>query len=198
MLTKAAPKSTMHATGHALRPNICYPKARVMNTLLSVAMLVASISATSVVCQAQVYSSYLPAPHRADEVTLMTFNYSSGPYNTSVEWFVSTNKLIKQFRWDGLSAEVPLSARKACVLALPHVRERISGIQSWSVESVVMERLSLHDCDLFPNVWFYKITFAPRALEDRERADYQTNFCAATQIVLLDGTVLPQTLQKRK
>jgi len=169
-----------------------------MKTLLKAAMVSASIFTMGAVCQAQVYSSFSPGPHRADEIQLWGCSYESGSYSSYAEWYISTNTLAKQVHWDGLSTEVPLSTRKACALALPHVREAIPTIQSWSVDSVLIRRLSMDYIDLFPDVWYYQIIFTPSAPEDRIRADYQANYCAATQIVLMDGTVLPQTVQKKK
>jgi hypothetical protein len=196
-----APSSLSAAVAYLRR----YPKGRLMKTLLNAVILATSIVAAGVVCQAQVYSingvspdSFLPAPHRADEIKLWSCTYGSGPQAQSVEWYFSTNALAKQVRWDGFSAEVPMSARRACALALPRVRERLPGVRSWSVESVLLRKPYLGELDLFPEVWYYQITFIPRASEDRGRKDYQADYYAATQIVLLDGTVVPQTVLKKK
>jgi hypothetical protein len=178
-----------------------------MKNLLYGAILTVSIVAGGVICQAQsnVYSingvsldSFLPAPHRPDEVKIGSCTYGSGAQGSRVEWYVSTNALAKQPRWDGLSAEIPLSARKACALALPHVRERLPHLKSWSVESVLLRRPYLDLRDVFEDVWWYEIHFTPSAPEGRARAEYQAAYYAATQIVLLDGTVVPQTVLKKK
>jgi hypothetical protein len=184
-----------------------YPRIRVMKDLLCRAMLSASMLTGGAICQAQsnVYSingiawdTFLPAPHRPDEIEIWSYTYGSGAEASRVEWYVSTNTLAKQPRWDGLSAEVPLSARKACALALLRVRERLPRIQLWTVESVLLRKPYLSGRDAFPDVWWYEITFAPHASEDRSRADYQAGYLATTQLVLLDGTVVPQTALKRK
>jgi len=168
--------------------------------ILTASMLVAGMS-----CQAQVYSvngvspySFLPAPHRPDEIKIWGCSYQSGDQASCVEWYVSTNALAKQPRWDGLTAVVPFSARKACALALPHVLERFPHVKSWSVESVLLRKPYLGELDVYPDVWWYEITFKPRAAEDRAQKEYQAGYCAATQIVLLDGTVVPQTVLKKK
>ena len=111
-----------------------------------------------------------------------------------VEWYVSTNALAKQPRWDGLSVEVPLSARKACTLALASVRKRLPQVQVWSVESVLLHKPYSGERD----VWCYQITFTPGGLDARARKEYQAGYYAVTQIVLFDGTVVPQTVLKRK
>ena len=177
-------------------------KNQLCRTILTASLLVAGV----IRCQSQnVYSingvsadSFLPAPHRPDEIKIWGCNYSSGPQTSSVEWYVSTNALAKQPRWDGLTAEVPFSARKACALALPHVRERLPEIQSWSVDSVLLRKPYLGAVELYPDVWWYEITFKPRAPEDEGQKAYQAGYCAATQIVLLDGTVVPQTVLKKR
>jgi hypothetical protein len=186
---------------------IRYPKVRVMKNLIYRAMFTASTLAAGVLCQAQsnVFSingvspaSFLPAPHRPDEIKIWGCSYELGHQASSVEWYVSTNALAKQPRWDALSSEVPLSARKACSLALPHVRERLPHVQAWSVDSVLLRKPFLGESEVYPDVWWYEITFKPRGPKDRAQREYQAGYCAATQIVLLDGTVVPQTVLKKK
>jgi hypothetical protein len=192
--------------GAAIGELIHYPQIRVMKDLLYRAILAASLLAASVGCQGQnVYSingisedSFLPAPHRPGEVKLASCTYGSGAQGARVEWYVSTNALAKQPHWNSLSAEVPLSPRKACVLALPHVRERLPHVQSWSVESILLRKPYLDLIGAFPDVWWYEITFTPSAPADRAGMDYRVGYYAATQIVLLDGTVVPQTTLKKK
>ena len=205
-LPKTHPPTLTFLTTPNMRPIIGYPQIRVMKSLFCRAILAASLLAASVVCQGQhVYSingisedSFLPAKHRPNEIKLASCTYGSGAQGARVEWYVSTNALAKQPHWNSLSAEVPLSPRKACVLALPHVRERLPHVQSWSVESILLRKPYLDLIGAFPDVWWYEITFTPSAPADRAGMDYRVGYYAATQIVLLDGTVVPQTTLKKK
>ncbi len=182
------------------------PKHRAMKSLLHAATLTIAILATGLACRAQnVYSingvvegTFLAAKHRPDEIAIWGCRDGSGAQASRVEWYVSTNALAKQPRWDGLSAEVPLSARKACALALPLVRERLPHVRSWAVESILLRKPYLGEPEVYPDVWYYEIHFKPRSPQDPAEKEYDTRHCAATQIVLLDGTVLPQTVLKRK
>jgi hypothetical protein len=167
-------------------------------------ILTAAVLAARVASQAaNVYSlnglsadSFLLAPHRPDEIKLTSYGYQAGPQSSFVEWYVSTNALARQPRWDGLSAEAPLSVRKACVLALPSVREHFPEVRSWSVKSLTL--CHPYPGDAYPDVWYYEITFTPRDPESRSRIERQASFCATQQIVLLDGTVVPLTILKKK
>src|SRR5947199_3383628 len=108
-----------------------------MKNLLYGAMLTAAIVAGDVICQAQsnLYtiglssSTFVPAAHGADEILVGCYSYEAKDRSSRVEWYVSTNALAKQPRWDGLSAECPLSLRKACALALEHIRQRFPTVQ---------------------------------------------------------------------
>lgn len=178
---------------------------KAVRNLLYRVILTAYILAAGMICQAQVYSingispnSFLPATHRPDEIKIWGCSYDMGTNASMAEWDVSTNALAKQPHWDGVTAEVPLSARKACALALSSVRKRFPHVESWLVESVLLRRPGLDEIDVYPDVWWYEITFRPRGADDRAEEEYQAGYCAATQIVLLDGTVVPQTVLKKK
>jgi hypothetical protein len=183
-----------------------YPKLRAMKSLFHAATLTTAILAAGVACRAQnVYSingvvegTFLAAQHRPDEIPIWGCSDGSGAQASRVEWYVSTNALAKQPRWDGLSAEAPLSARKACALALPLVREHLPHVKSWAVESILLRKPYLGEPEAYPDVWYYEIHFRPSAPQDPTKKEYDTRQCAATQIVLLDGTVVPQTVLKRK
>jgi hypothetical protein len=186
--------------------NHSYPKLRAMKSLFHAGTLTTAILAAGVACRAQnVYSingvvegTFLAAQHRPDEIAIWGCRDGSGAQASRVEWYVSTNALAKQPRWDGLSAEVPLSARKACGLALPLVRERLPRVKSWAVESILLRKPYVGEPEVYPDVWYYEIHFKPSASRDPAKKEYDTRHCGATQIVLLDGTVVPQTVLKRK
>lgn len=178
-----------------------------MKNLLCLAILPIAALGAGLICQAQsnVYSiggmspdSFLPAVHRPDEIKLWNSAYGSGLQTSCVEWYVSTNLLAKQPHWDGLSTEVPLSARKACALSLPYVRKAFPRTKSWSVEEVILRKPYLGVSDAYPDVWWYQVTFRPSASEDRDSKDFQRGYYAGIQIVLLDGTVVPQTVLQKK
>jgi hypothetical protein len=111
----------------------------------------------------------------------------------SVEWYVSTNVLASQPKWDGLSQELPMSARRACEIALPHVREKFPQVQSWVVDRVNLR--NLFDGEgvgtySFPNVWCYQIAFSPSDPDQKAKIEKDGLGYAMTQTVLLDGTVV--------
>jgi hypothetical protein len=178
-----------------------------MKNLLHRAVFVVSVVAAAAICQAQsnVYSinglvlgSFLPAPHRSGEVMVSSYTYSeAGSASARAEWYVSTNTLAKQPRWDGFSVEYPLSLRKACALAVQHARERFPEVQSWSLKSACLRNPYPDDGRAYPDVWCYEITLTPRDPEVRTRIEGQTTF-GGMQTVLLDGTVVPVTVLKKK
>src|SRR5205809_7034525 len=110
-----------------------------MNSGFAAIMTIAAIAARVMICQAQsnVYSlglsssSFIPAPHRPDEVMLGNYNFEAAARSSRVEWYVSTNALAKQPRWDGVSSESPLSIEKASALAPKHVRAPFPAVPSW-------------------------------------------------------------------
>jgi hypothetical protein len=69
-------------------------------------ILGAAVVAACMTCQSQVYSQngFAPLPHQPDEICLMT---SSSGTNIYIEWYISTNILAQQPRWDGFSTEAP-------------------------------------------------------------------------------------------
>jgi len=174
-----------------------------MKNHLSKVVLAAAIVAARVICQAQVYSvggsgSFVPAPHRADEIKVTSYSYTAVDQSSLAEWYVSTNILARQPRWDGFSIETPLSIQKACALALSHVREHFPEIQSWSVKTVRMFNPYPDEGNAYPDVWCYEITLTPRDPQVRAQVEHQASIFATMQIVLLDGTVVPPTVLKKK
>jgi hypothetical protein len=123
---------------------------------------------------------------------------SAGSSESFVEWYVSTNALLKQPLWDGFSTEIPLSAKKACDLALPRVRDQVPQVRAWGVEHIFLRNLFSGGASghmySYPNVWCYQITFMPSDPVERESIKKQPTGYAMTQIVLLDGTVVPPTV----
>jgi len=135
------------------------------------------------------------APSRPAQVRVGTYTRTISA-STEVAWYVSTNLLARQPRWDGLSTEAPIGVREACTLALSHVREQIRDVESWSVESV---NLRHPDPDKsFSDVWCYEIAFTPRDPELWARVERQPGGFAMTQIVLFDGTVVPPVVLKKE
>jgi len=120
--------------------------------------------------------------------------FIGGVHSTSAEWFVSTNILSTQAKWDGFTTEPPLSIRRACEIALAPVREKIPTVRKWLVAKTDLRNLfdgSGPNTFSFPNVWCYQITFTPTDLNERAKMEEDGLQYAATQIVLLDGTVVP-------
>lgn len=172
--------------------------------------------AARVICQAHtnVYSTNIPSfaerngltnsrfvqrevhvPHQADEVSLSSYTSYDGSNSWGAAWFVTTNTLAKQPRWDGISSEAPLSSHKACALAVRHVRDQFPEIKSWSVESIELRHPYLDQIHPSPDVWIYAITFKPRA--PAVLIESSTN-CCLSQFVLLDGTVVPPRFTKQE
>lgn len=117
-----------------------------------------------------------------------------------VAWYVSTNVLAMQPRWDGLSAKAPLTIDRACELAFVPVRNYFPYITNWVVDNMFLFNLSDTSFEGFSerpnwssNVWYYSITFKPTALIDREKVKASGFKCVLTQVVLPDGSVVPQT-----
>jgi hypothetical protein len=138
-----------------------------------------------------------PAPHQADEIRLNSYSHQVGSNTSCMEWYVSTNTLAKQPRWDGFSGEAPLSARAACVLALSAIRTQFPKVGPWSVESVQLRKPHPDRDNPYPDVWCYEVTLCPRDPEARERFDNDAATCPM-QIVLLDGTVLTPRATKNE
>lgn len=182
-----------------------------MKNPLPKGILSAAVVAARVICQGQsnVYSVSIPsfaerhglksphpaqrtfpAPHQADEIRVASYSHGGGSVSSCTEWYVSTNSLASQPRWDGFSTEAPLSTRKACMLALRNISARYPEIGAWKVESVSLRNPYPDQSRPYPDVWCYEITFAPRDPELRKRLEQDATTCPM-QIVLLDGTVLP-------
>jgi hypothetical protein len=147
-----------------------------MKTLLHRTMLAAAFVAARLICHAQsnVYSfgssldSFIPAPHRPYEIMVGCHSYEAKERSSRVEWYISTNALATQPRWDGLSSECPLSPQKACTLALKHVRRGFPTVQLWSLQSAQL-RSPYYDDRRAPEIWCYQIILTPRDPKDRAR-----------------------------
>jgi hypothetical protein len=131
----------------------------------------------------------LPAPHKADELRVASYSHGVGSVSSCTEWYVSTNDLAKQPRWDGFSKEIPLSIGKACALALAHISAQFPEIKSWSVESVSLRNPHPDRVKSYPDIWCYEIIFMPRDPELRKRFEDNATTCPM-QLVLLDGTIV--------
>lgn len=182
------------------------------NRFAKVLLPAAVIAASLLRCRAQqVYSiggmsgSFAPAPHGPDEIRVTSCSCAASNETSCVEWYVSTNLLARQPHWDGFSAEAPLSVRKACALALRPVRKRFPEVQSWSVKSIRMFNPYIDGHLDSPDeekanqdIWCYEIVLTPRDPQVRESLEQQVSAIAEMQIVLLDGTVVPPRLLKKK
>ena len=162
-------------------------------------ILGAAAIAASLTCQSGVYSiGPPPLPHQPDEICLMT---STSGTNTCTEWYISTNILDQQPRWDGFSTEAPLSTRQACDLALKHAATEHPDVLSWAVDEVWLSHPpSNHEAIWTSNVWYYSITLKPRdaKFQDHFGTDCTLPKFSCLQMVLLDGTVVPPKTGKRK
>jgi hypothetical protein len=114
---------------------------------------------------------------------------------SGAEWRVERAVLDRQPRWDGFSSDPPLSVQRACALAFPDVQRRFPELRDWAVHSVHLRNLLVadHPPELFsfPNVWAYEVTFKPKDLTAKERLERDYGDHLLTQVVLLDGTVVP-------
>ena len=164
-----------------------------MKRPLSKGLLTSAALAARMMCQAGVYNQYL-APHLPDEVRVQNYHWGYGTNVSIMEYYVSTNALTSQPRWDGLSIEAPLSPRAACALALAHVRKLVPEVQKWSIESV---NLRQPDSESYPDVWCYDITLEPKDRELKKKL-LDRGCTSFYQMVLFDGTVvLPRAANQK-
>jgi len=123
-----------------------------------------------------------------------------GQWPSFVEWYVTTNVLAGQPRWDGFSKDAPLSPRRACEIALPSVRKEVPQVRVWLVDNIYTRNLFHGGGAImysYPNVWCYQITFIPSDPDERAKSSNDGLEFAMTQIVLMDGTlVTPTVIQK--
>jgi len=165
-----------------------------MKKSLHAGILSAAALAACMTCQGQVYSNgHVPIPHQPDEICL--WSYSCGT-NFYTEWYVSTNTLAQQPRWDGFSAEVPVSVRQACALALKQSAKEHPDVKSWAVDSISLQNPpALYGAMWWhSNVWYYSVTLKPLDAKFQEQIlGNNTTFpqFSSMQMVLLDGTVVP-------
>jgi hypothetical protein len=168
-----------------------------MARTVSPVILSATMLAARVICQAQVYSqNTIPVPHQADEISLQTYCASSNNTVTlSAAWYVSTNVLAKQPRWDDLTMEVPLSAHQACGVALTNLANRFPAIKSWAVETVWLQHYCADQVVPRGQAWYYRIEFSSQDPKRHNEFDHDFDVYLI-QIVLLDGTVVPPRVVK--
>jgi len=111
------------------------------------------------------------------------------------EWHVERAVLDRQPQWDVLLSDPPLTVHRACALAFPDVQRRFPDVRDWVVDYVILRNLLVAQYPAhlysFPNVWAYEVTFKPKDLTAKERLERDFGDHALTQIVLLDGTVVP-------
>lgn len=152
-------------------------------------ILSTAVLAARVICQAQVYSQYsLPVPHQADEINLETYGAASNDHVTlSAAWYVSTNVLAKQPRWDGISMELPLGVRQACGLALTNLASHFPAKKSWSIETVELRHCCADQVVPRDQAWYYRIGFSTKDPKSQEEVDHDFDVYL-TQFVLFDGT----------
>ena len=132
-----------------------------------------------------------------DEVVIYSVVASPGGHFTVVEWRVSRDTLEKQPRWDGFSSEAPLSAAKACTLALPRVKQRFPEVKEWSIASVNLANLlRMPGYNSYPDIWCYRIHFTPKGKDSEARHSFteKDELFSCNQVVLLDGTVVSSTI----
>ena len=171
-------------------------------------VLSASALAAQVTCCAGVYgpplicTSYpwptstvapMPIPYTADEVKIASSARIWGTTNSLTEWYVSTNVLLRQPKWNVATEAVPLTESKACLLAEGAVSCQYPKISGWKIGAMRRTTASWTGPDTNPTLWVYAIEVIP---EDEEQAwvfeHSLTN--QTTHIILKDGTVVaPRT-----
>lgn len=171
-----------------------------MKRLIHASLLGAAAMAVCLTSHGGVYSQngISPLPHKPDEICLWTWSYGT---NTFIQWYVSTNILAQQPRWDGFSTESPLNIGQACTLALKHAVAEHPEVQSWAVNEVQLKHpYCVEETAWKTNAWYYYVTLEPRDAKFRHRlgefGTWPTLY--SVQMVLLDGTVVPPTIGKPK
>ena len=164
---------------------------------LNAGILSAAALAARITCQGQVYSTdstgHVPLSHQPDEICL--WSEMSGT-NFYAEWYVSTNTLARQPRWDAFSAEVPVSIHQACALALKQSAKEHPEVKLWALDSISLQNPhSSYDATWLSKVWFYSVTLKPLDAKFQEHFQgVNTTFPQfdSLQMVLLDGTIVPR------
>ena len=139
-----------------------------------------------------------PGPPHPDELRIGSV--IGGGIWSFVEWYASSNILAAQPQWDGLSKEAPLSVQRACEIALAGVRKEVPQVRTWLVESIYARNLIKEGGTTmfsYPNVWCYQITFTPSDPAERAKSKDDGFGFAMTQIVLMDGTLVPPTVIRK-
>jgi hypothetical protein len=102
--------------------------------------------------------------------------------------------LEKQPTWSALTDEPQLSVQQACSLAYSNINSRFKEVREWRIQTVYLRNLAsggtsgnVYSC---PKVWIYEVTYEPAAEMMRELKE-DVDLGALTQVVLLDGTVVP-------
>lgn len=116
------------------------------------------------------------------------------------DWCVARVVMEKQPRWDGLTTEPPLSARKAAALALPNVQRRFPEVKEWLIRNITLRNQQDGDNsgqgNSYLNVWVYEVTFMPKDKKAGEKIGFEAGFVVLTEVVLLDGTVVSPRIVK--
>ena len=153
-------------------------------------------------CKAQVYSQDGLPPqhqpnvqHQADEVCLYVYGKGVETNCVSTVWYVSTNILFKEPRWNPTAEEVPLGIHQACLLALTNICKEFPKANFWFIESVDLR--SAYKEGVLPDgeYWYYAVTFKPQDVRIQKEFEDDMTVCPM-QIVLLNGTVVsPKVVQ---
>ena len=143
-----------------------------------------------------------PGPPSSQHVRIASVIGPSGSGSAFVEWYISTNVLAMQPRWNGLTSATPLSPERACGLALTRIHDQFPQVSEWSVESILLLNLYKGGGEgrvfSYPDIWQYQITFMPTDPKVRSQLQRQPTGYAMTQVVLLDGTVVAPTVIRRE
>ena len=126
----------------------------------------------------------------------------SGTNTAERVWFVTTNLLSRQPRWDGKNADVPLSKSNAIAIVLVEVKHQYKEIDAFKVQSVSLWNLSWNK-ELKPygccsNVWYYFISTEPIDPRITVELTDSMNGWGLDQIVLLDGTIVKYRLKPKE
>lgn len=133
---------------------------------------------------------------RSNEVQLSSRAQAAARQLRQTEWWVEREAVERQPHWDGLTTDPPLTVQKATARALLEVRRRFPEVQEWLVHTVFLRNLLLVEGKTgsmysYPNTWVYEIEFTPKDEAQREKLQDSADVHGLTQVVLLDGTIVP-------
>jgi hypothetical protein len=145
---------------------------------------------TAVVLNAQENST----PADSSSIRIQHSTHSYGAKSQNSDWVITTNILLRQPHWSGLSPGPPLSKSNAVSIALAEAKSHHTDIHDWKIENVLMWNLSWNkkfkNLNYCSNVWYYLVSVEPADDQKSvELTDSGQDF-DLDQIVLMDGTLV--------